>query len=94
MATDTGFIPLALDSLAGLADVFARTQQPDRAVELLGVVSQHPSLLSDTGPVIEQAMADLRSLLSAEAIADGLARAGSLDLEALVAEILAQDPEN
>jgi class 3 adenylate cyclase/tetratricopeptide (TPR) repeat protein len=94
IATDTGFIPLVLDSLAGLAGVFARTAQPKRALELLGVVSQHPSLLSDTGPVIEQALADLRTQLPPEAIAAGLAHAQELKLDTIVAEILAQDAEH
>jgi class 3 adenylate cyclase/tetratricopeptide (TPR) repeat protein len=83
-----GATPLTLDSLAGLAGVLARTGQPARSLDLLGLVTVHPALLGDTKPVVTRALADLHARLPAEVVAAGLERGSRLDLETVVTEVL------
>ena len=88
MAAEIGTTPYTLDSLAGIALLLARTGQPERTTELLGVVADHPALLGDTRPIVEQALVSARSQLVPEVVEAGLARGRSLVLDDVVAEVL------
>ena len=88
IATEIGTTPYALDSLAGIALLLARTGQPERTVQLLAVIADHPALLGDTRPIVEQALVSARSQLAPEAVEAGLACGRSLGLEDVVAELL------
>jgi class 3 adenylate cyclase/tetratricopeptide (TPR) repeat protein len=86
-----GTIPFALDALAGLASVQEHTGQPEQALELLGLVMNHPSLTDETRQqFVKPILARLRAVLPAEAIEAGLERGKLLQLETVVAEILRQ----
>jgi tetratricopeptide (TPR) repeat protein len=81
-------IPIALESLAGLAQVTARTGQAERALEFLGLARHHPALMSDTKPIIESILADLRAKLPSDVVEAALKRGNTLELDTVVAEIL------
>ncbi len=85
-------IPYALDTLAGLAGVLGRTASPGRALELLGLISNHPALWSDTRQIVEQVLDRLRIQLPPDVIAAGLDRGRVLQLETVATELLAPAP--
>jgi class 3 adenylate cyclase/tetratricopeptide (TPR) repeat protein len=84
----TGAIPSTLDALAGLAGVLARTGQPERAMQYLGLALNHPGYESDTQPLVDAILAELEAQYPAQLIKDNLARGARLDLAQTIAEIL------
>lgn len=80
--------PLALDNLAGLANILAHTGAPEQALEIIGVVMNHPSLLSDTQPVLETALTYLQERLSAQELETHLTHSRGQELDALLAKYL------
>jgi predicted ATPase len=90
IATDIGAVPMLLDILAGLAGVLAHTGQTEQSLELLGLALAHPGLVSDTKPIIEQTLTELRTLLSPVQIEAGMARGQALKLDTVVTELLRQ----
>ncbi len=88
ISAEIGAVPRNLGGLAGLAEVLAQTGQPERALELLGVIMDHPALENYTITAIEQTLTSLRARLTPEKIEAGLARGKALQLESVVAEIL------
>jgi hypothetical protein len=87
-AIEIGGAPYALDDLACLAGVMARTGQAERALELLGLALHHPAIWDETRSTIESLLTDLRAKLPPDAIEAALGRGQSLELETVVAEIL------
>ncbi|MCP4544086.1 MAG: tetratricopeptide repeat protein [Chloroflexi bacterium] len=86
---DIGTVPMALESLAGFAGVLARAGQPERGIELLGLILCQPTLLEDTKvSIAEPILADLRAQLSPDVLEAALERGKTLDLEQVIAEIL------
>jgi predicted ATPase/DNA-binding SARP family transcriptional activator/Tfp pilus assembly protein PilF len=88
-ATAIGVPPLTLDALVGVAQLRAETGQRDSAAELLGVVLGHPSVEVDSLQVAETVLAGLRDVLPAEQLETAIERGKTLDLDAVVAELLA-----
>ncbi|MFN8419220.1 MAG: protein kinase [Anaerolineae bacterium] len=85
-------IPLVLGSLAGLGYMLWLQQQPDRALELLGLAVNHPGSSADIRDVLAVSfLAEIREALGEEQVNAGLERGKTLDLEATVASILAQE---
>ncbi len=82
--------PHALNDLVHVAHLQARAAQAERAAELLGLALHHPASYSeverDAQPVLEL----LREVLEAGELEVALARGAQLDLDQVVAEILAQ----
>jgi predicted ATPase len=85
-----GVAPLTLDALVGVARLRAETGQGDSAAELLGVVLSHPSVEVDSAQVAETILAGLRDVLPAERLETAIERGKTLELNAVVAELLAE----
>ncbi len=84
-----GVAPLTLDALAGVATLQAESGRADSAAELLGVVLRHPSVEADTIQVAETVLSGLRDLLPAEQLQAAIDQGETLDLDKVVAELLA-----
>ena len=91
LAREMGDVSLLLDALAGLAGVLERAGQVEQALEVLGLVANHPALADDTRQLVEQSLATLRGQCSQEQVATGLARGRDLRLEEVVAGIVMQE---
>jgi tetratricopeptide (TPR) repeat protein len=82
--------PHALGNLVYIAQLRSRAGQPQRAAELLGMALRHPASYSevarDTQPVLEA----LGEALGPEELEAALARGAEMDLDQVVAEILAE----
>jgi len=89
-STAIGVAPLTLDALVGVARLQAETGQGDSAAELLGVVLNHPSVEVDSVQVAEMVLAGLRTALPAQELEAAMERGKTLDLDAVVAELLAE----
>jgi tetratricopeptide (TPR) repeat protein len=85
-----GVPPLTLDTLVGVAQLRAETGQAEPAAELLGVVMNHESTELDSVQVAETILAGLRGELPAETIETALEKGKSLQLDTVVAELLAE----
>ena len=82
--------PRLLCCLAQAARLRARAGQPEQAAEWLGLALHHPASDSDTLYDAKTALDDLRRVLPPDRLDATLARGATLDLETVVAEILAQ----
>jgi hypothetical protein len=80
-------VPWALDSLAGLAVVKARSKAEDQALRIARTVAAHPALYDDTRPVLQAAMDELRARVPAAQLDDALHPAEAGSLESLISEI-------
>ncbi len=83
------FAPLTLDAVSGISGLLARVGQRERAAELLGLVLHHPATVEETKREIEPLLTGLRDTLSADELEEAVERGKSLDLDAVVSEILA-----
>jgi tetratricopeptide (TPR) repeat protein len=88
-ATAIGVAPLTLDALVGVAQLRAETGQGELAVELLGVILNHPSVEVDSAQLAETILASLRETLPEEQVEAALERGRGLELGKVVAELLA-----
>jgi tetratricopeptide (TPR) repeat protein len=88
-STAIGVAPLTLDALVGVARLRAETGQRDAAAELLGVILNHPAVEVDSAQVAETVLAGLRETLSAGQLDAAMERGKTLELDAVVAELLA-----
>ena len=84
-------LPHALNSLAWMAHLLARSGELVRAAELLGLALHHPATTSETERDAEPVLDTLRQALGAEALQAAMARGAKLDLDEVVAEILSTD---
>jgi predicted ATPase/class 3 adenylate cyclase len=82
-------IPITLMALAGLAWLQAKGPQPARAAEWVGLALRHAATHADVKVTAELAIPVLRERLSAADLDAALERGKTLDLDAVVAEILA-----
>jgi hypothetical protein len=89
-STAIGVAPLTLDALVGVARLRAETGQEDSAAELLGVVLNHPSVEVDSAQLAETVLAGLREALPAKQVEAAMERGTMLELDAVVAELLAE----
>jgi predicted ATPase/class 3 adenylate cyclase len=89
-AMEIGVFAIVLDTLAGLAQLRLRAGQPVQAAEWIGLALHHPSSTSDVARSAEAVLADLQAALPAEALEAALQRGQSLDIQQVVAGILAE----
>jgi predicted ATPase len=85
----SGGLTIVLWVIVGIAQLQLRAGQPERAVELIGLVLGHPASGADTAQLAEPVLEAARAALTAEALEAALARGHPRDLEAVVAELLA-----
>lgn len=90
-AVEIGAVPVILESLAGLAGVYARQGQTETALEWLGLTGNHPALQSDARAIVDQFVSSLRERYSPEIVEEGLHRGLSLGFEAVIQSILQND---
>jgi len=86
-----GVAPLTLDALVGVAQLRAKTGQRRLAAELLGLALNHPSAEVSGAQVGETILAELREALPAEELDAAVERGKTMDLDAVVAELLAEE---
>ena len=89
-STAIGVTPLTLDALTGVALLRAEAGQGDSAVELIGLIVNHPAVEVDSAQAAEAILAGLRETLPAEQLEAALERGKGLELDAVVAELLAE----
>ncbi|MBC7810251.1 MAG: tetratricopeptide repeat protein, partial [Burkholderiales bacterium] len=88
-AVKLGALPLVLAAVAGLAQVFAKTDEPLQSVELLAMVLHHPASNSHIRDnQVQPALDDLRGQIEPEAFEAALARGAALDLDMAAARFL------
>jgi class 3 adenylate cyclase/tetratricopeptide (TPR) repeat protein len=80
---------LALEPLVGVAVLQAKAGRHARAAELLGLVQGHPAFDAEVGQYADPVLATLRETLPANQLEAALARGAALELEAVIAEVLA-----
>ena len=85
-----GALPIALDALVGVAGLRAKAGQCAPAAELLGLVQSHPATKEESQQIAEPVLAILRDKLPADQLEAALTRGKALELEAVIAEILAE----
>jgi predicted ATPase len=89
VATAIGATILMLDDLTGMAGVWAKAGQEMRAVEILGLILAHSALGDEAKTTAESILDNLLSQYPADVINKTLEYGKTLDLETVVAEILA-----
>ena len=89
-STAVGVAPLTLDALVGVARLRAETGQENSAAELLGMILNHPAVAVDITQVAETVLAGLCDVLPAEQLEAAMERGKTLELDAVVAELLAK----
>jgi tetratricopeptide (TPR) repeat protein len=83
-------VPLVLDALSGIASLWAKRGDHARAAEVYGLALSHPSTDTDLKHTVNPLIDALRPHLDAAALDAALERGKTLDLDALVAQTLAQ----
>ena len=90
-AQDLGAIPEVLGALTGLAILWVRTDQIDRAAEIAGLIDTHPTLtLEMRKSELDPLLAELRAILPPDELAAALDRGATLELAAAVTDLLAE----
>jgi DNA-binding SARP family transcriptional activator/predicted ATPase len=89
-STAIGVTPLTLDALAGVALLRAENGQGDSAAELVGLIVNHPAVEADSVHVAETILAGLRDTLATEQLGAAQERGRAMELDAVVAELLAK----
>ncbi len=79
---------MTLDALVGVARLRAETGQGDSAVELSGVVMDHPAVEVDSVQVTDTILAGLRNVLPAKQFETAIERGKTLRLDVVIAELL------
>jgi hypothetical protein len=87
LAQKLGAIPLVLFAVQVFAEILVAEGNTSRALALLGLVRSHPSTYYEQHQEIDTVLAGLD--LDAADLEAGLAAGASLDLDTVVAEILA-----
>jgi tetratricopeptide (TPR) repeat protein len=88
LASEGGFMPFALDALAGLASLQARRGDKERALLLLLMVLSHPASPQETKDRADDLRASLQAQLAPAQVETIQAQAGETTLEAVVEDIL------
>ena len=84
-----GAVPLTLDALVGVAQQRIEVGQYVSAAELLGLVLNHPALELDVRQEAESVLGRLRNFLTTEQLETAMDRGKILELEDVVAELVA-----
>jgi tetratricopeptide (TPR) repeat protein len=88
LASETNLIPPILDSLAGMAWVYAGQGQEEVAMDLVIQVEKHPAVTQDTKARAEELRLELEKQLTPAQIGMAQARASEKAFEAVVEELL------
>jgi len=88
VVTAIGATILILNDLAGIAGGWAKSNQEERALELLGLVLAHPALSDETRTTAESILDDLYARYPADKIQAALEHGETLDLDTVVRELL------
>lgn len=91
LATQSKSIMLLVRYLAGFGALFAQIGQPERAVELLGLVVQHPATWQMVRERALEQLAGLRSELPPDLLAAAQSRGAARPVEEVIAELLHED---
>jgi DNA-binding SARP family transcriptional activator/predicted ATPase len=87
---EMGVIPLALDTLVGVARLRAQIERPLSAAELLGLALNHPAVMVDSAQAAEAILESLREGCPGDELEDALERGKGLELKAVIAELLTE----
>lgn len=88
LASDMNLVPCILDSLAGMAWIYARQGKEDAAMDLVMQVKKHPAVTQDTKARGEELRLELETQLTPTQIEMAQARASEKNFEAVVEELL------
>ena len=86
----TGAIPYALDMLAGLASALAHTGEIELALELSGLVLNHPATMQETRPLVNTALEYIHTRLTEDEINSGLELGKNQELETAIKDFLSR----
>ncbi len=78
----------------GFAWLYLNKALPTRAGELVGLAQQHPNYDTDVQERLDELMLQLEATLSAADLEAAVARGKALDLDTVVAELLAEFAED
>jgi tetratricopeptide (TPR) repeat protein len=87
-------MPHVLTDLVSAAHLQARAGKPQRAAELLGLALHHPASYSEVDRDAQPVLELLREALGEEALEAALSRGAELELEQVLAEILADQSQD
>jgi tetratricopeptide (TPR) repeat protein len=90
LASEAQRLPLVLEALSGFAHLSARMGEPERALELLTLVLSHPASAQECRDRAARLQAELTTELSPEVVGAAQERGRARDLDAMVAELLAE----
>ena len=88
MASETNLIPCILDSLAGMAWIYAGQKREEVALELTMLVEKHPVVTQETKGRVMQLHAQLETRLTSTQIELIQDRAGTKTVETFVEKLL------
>ena len=88
LASETNLIPCILDSLVGIAWIYAGQGKEEAAMELAIEVEKHPAVTQDTKARAEELRLELETQLTSTQIEMAQARAAETTFEAVVEELL------
>jgi len=82
-------VPHVVNDLVWMAHLRSRAGQPERAAELLGLALRHPASYSEVDRDAQPVLEALREAFGPEELDAALARGAEMELEQVVAQILA-----
>lgn len=88
LARESGYVPFALDALAGLASLQAKHSDMEHALELLLIVLNHPVITHETRKRADRLRVELEAQLTQSQIAGIQVRAKEVTLESVVEKLL------
>jgi hypothetical protein len=90
LAREGGYVPFALDALAGLAMMWAENINAERALELVIHILQHPAATHAAKSRAERLRAELESRLTPQQIQAAQAQARKQSFDQVVSQVLGQ----
>lgn len=90
IATDIQTVPMALESLTGIAKLLMKKGQKEQSLELLTFILHHPSCQIDTKENIKKSMPELESEFSAQKIKTARKKGKTRKLEEVVEEVMGE----
>jgi len=90
LAREGGYVPFALDALAGLAMIWAENSTAERALELVIHILQNPAVTHDAKSRAERLRAELESRLTLQQIQAAQAQAREQSFDQVVSQVLGQ----
>jgi tetratricopeptide (TPR) repeat protein len=90
LAGEAQRLPMVLEALAGSAHLSARTGEPERAVELLALVRNHPASTQACKDRAARLLVELRADLPLQVFETALERGQARELEETVADLLSK----